>query len=77
MSASRAQQEADCGGGSNCELGNPAFIEVAEAMAGVEEMIKSLVHDHPDKTAALLAVIAKVRSDLLRVENRLRGREVR
>jgi ParB/Sulfiredoxin domain len=75
MSAARLQWEAGNDGGSNGEVGNPAFIEVADALAGLEERVEALVHDHPQKTAAVLALIAKVRSDLLQLENRLRSRE--
>ena len=64
-------------GGSHVEVGNPAFIEVADAMAGLEEMVEALAHDHPEKTAAVASMIAKVRADLLRLENHVRSREVR
>ena len=72
-SAARAQHQADQGSGSNGEVENPAFIEVADAMAGLEEMVEDLVHDHPDNTTAVLSVISKVRSDLLQIEKRLRA----
>ena len=75
VSAARVQWNAGDYGGSNGEAGNPAFIEVADALAGLEERVEALVQDHPEKTAAVLVVIAKVRSDLLHLENRLRSRE--
>lgn len=75
VSTARVQWNAGDYGGSNGEVGNPAFIEVADSLAGFEERVEALVHDHPEKTAAVLALIAKVRSDLLQLENRLRSRE--
>jgi hypothetical protein len=75
VSAALVQWNAGDYGGSNGEVGNPAFIEVADSLAGFEERVEALVHDHPEKTAAVLALIAKVRSDLLQLENRLRSRE--
>ena len=38
-----------------------------------EQGIGNLIRDYPDQTVALLAVIGKVRSDLLELETRLRG----
>jgi len=52
--------------------GNDGFMEIAEEMAGLEESIGKLVDDHPEQTAAVVAVIGKVRADLLLLENRLR-----
>ncbi|MGO8928448.1 MAG: ParB/RepB/Spo0J family partition protein [Limisphaerales bacterium] len=77
VSAAHARQDAGGAGGSNGEAENPAFMDVADALAGVEEMVEKLAQDHPDSTAAVVAVIGKVRSDLLHLENRLRRRPER
>jgi ParB-like nuclease domain len=77
VSAARAQHQAADDGGSIGETENPAFAEVAETLAGLSEMVEGLVRDHPDNTAAVLAMIGKVRADLLQLENRLRSREER
>jgi uncharacterized ParB-like nuclease family protein len=44
-------------GGSSGDAGNQAFIELADALAGVEEMAEKLVNHDPDKTEAVLAMI--------------------
>lgn len=59
-------------GGSNGDAGNQAFIELADALAGVEELAEKLVNHDPDKTEAVLAMIGKLRTDLLQLEKRLR-----
>jgi hypothetical protein len=74
VSVTQLRQEADGSGSPNGEMEGQVFIEVTEALAGWEEMLETLVHDHPEKTAAVLAVIAKLRADLLQLEKRLRSR---
>ena len=53
--------------------GGGAFMDVADMLTSVEERFENLVRDHPDQTAAVLALISKVRSDLLQLQNRLQG----
>jgi hypothetical protein len=74
VSAQRFRQDDGGSGGFNEEAGNPAFMEIADELASVEERVEKLVLDRPDQTAALLALIGKLRSDLLLLENRLRRR---
>ena len=69
------RQDADGDPEAERETGSQFFMEVAEELAGVEERVEKLVLDHPAKTAGLRALIGKLRSDLLQLENRLRGRE--
>ena len=73
VSAARPRPASDVAGGSNGEAENPAFMAVADAMATLETMVESLVHDHPDNTAAVVAMVAKLRADLLLLEGRVRS----
>lgn len=53
--------------------GNGAFMEIADELASLEESVEKLVDDHPDQRAAVVAMIGKVRSDLLLLENRVKN----
>ncbi len=57
------------------DMGNQAFLEVAEALAGLEELVQKVLTDHGDKRPAILAAIGKLRSDLLQIEKRIRDGE--
>ncbi len=52
-------------------------MKVAELLSGVQEKIEALARRHPDKTDAVLAAVRKLRSDLLQLENHLRGFKLR
>jgi hypothetical protein len=60
-------------GGSTDDEDHEPFVRVAEALVDLEKMIEAVVNEHPHKTAALLVLVAKTRSDLLHLEKRLRS----
>ncbi len=51
--------------------GGAAFMELAEALASLEDLVERVVQEHPDNRSAVLAAISKVRTDLLSLEKRV------
>jgi hypothetical protein len=57
--------------------GGAAFMEVAEALAGLEGLVERVVQEHPENRAAVRAAIGKVRTDLLNLDRRVADTEHR
>lgn len=73
----RARQDVERQGRPDNVLGNRAFMKVAELLAGLQETVEALARRYPNKTDAMLAAVRKLRSDLLQLENHLRGFKLR